>query len=536
MRTLTRYFKAIIIIVIILSLVGFSPSPAPAANIYVSTFVDEYGSGENCSLREAITAATTNAIFGGCTAGSGTDNIYLEAGTYTLSIAGANEDANTTGDLDIITQAVSLRGSTTGTTTIDGGDIDRVLDVRITCFLYDLVITNGRTVITDAVLGKGGGIYNTSYLVLNHTVVTYNETGAGPSNGGGGIYNTGNLNLTNNSAVSHNFVGAGNTNGCGGGIYYYDTISGVVTLTINSSTISDNSCGAVSKGNSAIGGDGGGIFFTGTDTDYAVDANINDSTISGNHAADGTNLGAGNGGGIFINQIGSSITIDQSALINNHAGDNGNNNPGGNGGAIANYDGSVVVITNSTISANYAGDGDDNIVTNGGNGGGIFNDSYLDVRYSTIADNHTGNGSAAGVCTNGCSGGGVYDTNDGDSEVDYSILADNQASSYGPDCIGSWAIDWSMVQDSSNCNITGGYNRLDMDARLSALANNSGPTPTHALYANSPAIDQIDCTASVDQRGITRPLDGNRDGTAWCDMGSYEASFLFNFIPLLRKP
>jgi hypothetical protein len=58
------------------------------------------------------------------------------------------------------------------------------------------------------------------------------------------------------------------------------------------------------------------------------------------------------------------------------------------------------------------------------------------------------------------------------------------------------------------------------------LANNNGPTPTRALVAGSPAIDAVNdgtCPPPAkDQRGVTRPQDGNNDAVAICDIGSSE--------------
>src|SRR5215218_9609084 len=74
--------------------------PSYAAGIAVTTTADEFnttGTGAGCSLREAIQAANTDAAFGGCSAGAGTDTINLPAGTYTLSLTGI-EDANHAGD------------------------------------------------------------------------------------------------------------------------------------------------------------------------------------------------------------------------------------------------------------------------------------------------------------------------------------------------------------------------------------------------------------------------------------------------------
>ncbi|HKH21737.1 MAG TPA: Arm DNA-binding domain-containing protein [Gammaproteobacteria bacterium] len=58
------------------------------------------------------------------------------------------------------------------------------------------------------------------------------------------------------------------------------------------------------------------------------------------------------------------------------------------------------------------------------------------------------------------------------------------------------------------------------------LANNGGPARTHALVGGSPAIDTVtDGTCPPprrDQRGVRRPQDGDNDGAAICDTGSFE--------------
>ena len=67
------------------------------------------------------------------------------------------------------------------------------------------------------------------------------------------------------------------------------------------------------------------------------------------------------------------------------------------------------------------------------------------------------------------------------------------------------------------------------DPLLLPLADNGGPTPTHALHHDSSAIDAVpvaDCTdaygnpLTIDQRGVARP-----QGAA-CDIGAYERNVL----------
>src|SRR5262249_36551513 len=71
------------------------------------------------SLRSAIMAADARG---------GNNTIRLPSGTYLLTIAGANEDASATGDLDV-TGNLTIKGAGAGNTVIDGNNLDRVIEV-----------------------------------------------------------------------------------------------------------------------------------------------------------------------------------------------------------------------------------------------------------------------------------------------------------------------------------------------------------------------------------------------------------------------
>ena len=148
-------------------------TPAFANTITVNTTTDEFGAGAGCSLREAIKAANDNSTFGGCSAGAGADNIEIPAGTYTITIAGTGEDSNATGDWDIA-ESATLVGAGQGSTILDGGSLDRVIQAfgitDVTLVLRDLTIQNGLGAINvDTGMSSGTSTTLTRVTVRNNT-------------------------------------------------------------------------------------------------------------------------------------------------------------------------------------------------------------------------------------------------------------------------------------------------------------------------------------------------------------------------------
>jgi hypothetical protein len=79
---------------------------------------------------------------------------------------------------------------------------------------------------------------------------------------------------------------------------------------------------------------------------------------------------------------------------------------------------------------------------------------------------------------------------------------------------------------------------------LGLLQDNGGPsvglgeaTLTHRLLRGSPAIDKGDNSGrpTTDQRGVLRPVDGDGDSIATCDIGAYEADTKYVYLPLVVK-
>jgi trimeric autotransporter adhesin len=315
---------------------GVPAAPAHAAGaITVTTTVDEYGAGAACALREAVRTANDGANFGGC-ALSGTPpfTINLPAGTYQLTIAGANNDDNATGDLDFLVSGTALVGAGAASTIIQQTTADRVIDFNPTVAsnfsgsLSNLRITGGNV---GGTFGGGGIIY-------------------GDSNGGGTL-------TLNGVTVDGNTA----TQGPGGGI-----ASGARgNLTITNSTISNNTASSPAPGAGASAGTGGGIDFL--DQGGANQLTITNSTISGNRAAWTNDAG----GGLHIS--GGTATIQRTHFVSNRAA-NGSLVPTGLGGAIAHGNGTLNVSF-SRFAGNTGTDGAA-IWQSGGGGTTTANDNW----------------------------------------------------------------------------------------------------------------------------------------------------------------
>jgi predicted outer membrane repeat protein len=161
-----------------------------------------------------------------------------------------------------------------------------------------------------------------------------------------------------------------------------------------------------------------------------------------------------------------------------------------------------VTITNSTVSGN----------TSGTQGGGIYNDDALTLTNSTVAGN-----------TATAEGGGLY--NAFTTTLLNTLIAGNTGTS--PDLENSGfglTASYSLIGSSTGHGITTDPttgNQVGVDPKLGPLADNGGPTRTHALLAGSPAIDKATNTGcpATDQRGVTRP----QPAGGVCDIGAYEA-------------
>ena len=214
---------------------------AGAATITPNTFADEYNVGPNCSLREAVQAANTDAAFGGCSAGSGADAIPLDAGTYQISLPGS-EATNLNGSIDIISPVgVTISHTGPGATVIDGGELDRAVGV----------VSGGSATISGVTIrngnfgGTGGGLFVNGNLVLSNSTLTSNTS----TTGGAGLTVFGEATVTNVT------ISGNETADDGGGMEVFIG----ATATLNNVTIAKNTADSDLSGV----GDGGGFARTG---------------------------------------------------------------------------------------------------------------------------------------------------------------------------------------------------------------------------------------------------------------------------------
>jgi hypothetical protein len=556
--------------------------PASAAVIEVDDgFVVVNDGDGHCSLSEAIINANSGAVYADCVAGSsGADVISLADNGLFILDSSFGEYYNGGTGLPAIASTITIEGN--GATIARDNNV--FVAVRLLAVTSSGNLTLNWSTLNGGAVGgpsysiaNGGAIYSRGTLVLNDSVVTANESldgrggalftrgkvtlnktrisGNMAESNGGGLHAHGGTVIIRNSVISgnstHNALFSGPVGTEGGGVYAFRAI-----VTIENSVIADNSSSTDYYKYLSVGG---GI------ASRWGELNIFDSSISVNHAEH-------SGGGLFAH--GTLLTIRNSMI-------NGNNSLYDGGGVYVWTSGTT--ISHSTISGNtasgtggglHAEDGGTLIISSTiyGNtaverGGGLANDyGTLNLLNSTISGNTAKSG--GGVSneegtvsainstftrnTAAGAGGGVvnglyrYDAR-GTLVFKQSLISGNIAA-YGREIYNNNVRDvletnvqfdyYNIVGYSNAPGIFGftlGTRDIVPTEALSGildttLANNGGPTKTHALLAGSPAVDVVPSMAcldypvqGIDQRGDTRNADGDgRHSANECDAGSFE--------------
>lgn len=386
---------------------------------------------------------------------------------------------------------IDLTGLSCSTITLASGAITATVD--------DLTINGpGASALTiDAHTASGVfNHYGVGTIAINGLTITSGRIASYDYHGGACVLSAGNIAISD-STISNCYSYTAHA--------YGGAVCAVGSVTLNQSVLSGNT----SKGHSyyyyyvgygwyIIGGTsrGGGAYAGGAFT-------ITNSSISHNTAMY-TNRGSV-GGGLFTRASGDMIS--GSTIDNNYAW------LGGGVEFLGHSNGEPygATIVNSTISGNTA--------QASAGGLGTYHLSYLALHNSTVTNNN------AGYC------GGVY-VYYGNADLQSSIIGGN-TSVHSQNQLGLYsAADFDVFY--SDATVSGSHNAImtsnapvpadtiTADPLLLPLADNGGPTMTHALDPTSVAIDAGSNPDNLDddQRGAGFP----RVSGAAADIGAYEMS------------
>lgn len=428
--------------------------------------------GDDTACNGLVNAAYSPAAAPDCALATIQEGVYTVDPGGTVIVEAGTYTLGVTIDRD-----VTVRGASASATIVDGQMARRGFYVGSGNYA-----TIDRLTIRNCVSPFGGGIDNRGNLTVTNSVIAGNTA---PGDGdGAGLFNLGGTLLISNTTVISNTAGRD-----GGGI------ASLGDLTIVDSDILSNTAE-----------DGAGIYH------IEGSLSVHNARIQGNRAFDAS----AKGGGIFN---GAEVSLTRVTLSGNTAIYTRTVNDGG-GGAIHTQE--SMTLTNCTISGNHAGWG--GAISNSGD--------HLVIASTSLVSN---------TVTPGSSGpGGI--NNYGTITVANTILAHND----GANCVNNATlVSAGHNLDSGNtCGFAVIGDLINTDPLVAPLHKNggcptaSGQSPqTHALIGGSPAIDagsDVDCPAT-DQRGVDRPVDGDLDKLATCDIGAYEFEPYDVYLPLVAR-
>jgi hypothetical protein len=551
------------VLVVAVVVVFFVRSRMPAYVLYVrpdgaSQICDSWENA--CGLQTALLAATPGA------------EIWVQAGIYKPTAASLHPNVSFG-----LKSGVAIYGGFAGTETSRD---QRNWEANITVLSGDLGgddTTDPNGVVTDTanIVGQnayhvvwGSGVDDTA--ILDGFIITAGYASQTPPNldgfGGGMVMQEGSPTL-NNLVFSGNTAGKGAAYYGGGAMYISFASNPVLTHVTFVANTAGGAAGMYNdRGSNPVLND---VTFTGNKAlsascmgNYAGSSPILNDVLFDNNSSSNK--------GCMVNEVNSNPTLNHVTFSNNSARYGSgmynyqssptltdvvfsNNKAGHVGGAMENEDHSNPILTNVLFSGNSAyheGGGMFNIVgsnpiltnvafinntvTGDGGGGGMNN-----YNSSPILTNVTFSGNHAVV------GGGI-----GNWQSSLTLLnvtfSQNTADRYGSAMYsqestpaitnsivwGNTPGDSQMLNDRGVSKVTcsiiaGGHSgtgNLNVNPKLGKLEDNGGFTPTYSLLVGSPAIDagsSSNCPA-MDQRDMLRPVDGDGNGSAICDIGAFE--------------
>jgi len=519
--------------------------PVHAGSITVNTTSMAVANDGKCTLGEAIIAANNDTASGNkpgeCPAGHGPDTIILSSSTYTLTeVLEALEDPM---GLPFVVSDITIEGH--GATIVrdsqapEFGMIGVAFDTgKLT--MNNLTIRGGRT--SGEATAPGLGVFVGAVATLTQVTLIDNISDhPGTSWTGDGSVYVSDASLTLIDSSVQNDTGAHAY-----GMLLFNTIltlqnsvvsahteEGIVaydsTLNFIGARIEDNGGRGVQLRDSVIAVAGstirqnnnGGMELRGSRME------MTDSMVSDNHVPrDFGNLAAG-----LAIRTSSAVTLTRTSII-------GNDEPGdtppcpcviGEDG-IRVLDSSLTVI-DSLIADDRNPESMDNSLHFDGNDLRIINStitgsgsaplrvdkaSQVEIDFSTIVSDFDYSLNPTAFANSGSQLGAVHIRN--------SLIEGCWQS------VGNGSDGYNLEPDT-HCGFTatGDQQHIDFDTLLDPLADNGGPSQTHALLPGAPAIDAIPngvngCQAGIssDQRGAPRAGGTNQGGSA-CDSGAYES-------------
>jgi CSLREA domain-containing protein len=422
---------------------------ATAATITVTPGAVDTTTNRNCSLREAITAANTDAAVDACTRGSGDDTLRA-GGTFILTVAdnGAN-------GLPVITSPIAIgnatitrdsrapafrifevasggslsltRATVRGGLAADcpqapgvgicGGGIDNLGTLNVSnSRIADNTAAGNPPAAPDFTYVEGGGIENDGTANVVNSDVTGNSasiTADGGGGGGGGINNNATLTVQNSRVAGNTVTAAGNAQeGVGGAITTFGP------LTVTSSQLVDNSASCSAVDCLAAGGAISSNGFFG-----AFNVNVTGSQVTHNTVSCTGSCVSAIGGGI-LNGNDSTLTMSRSQVADNTVSCSAASCSVARGGGLYNR-GAQLTMTSSYAVANVVSCPASSCIARGG---AMFTRSADTPGTATLTSSIVIGNRVIGTTAEG---GGIF-RDSGTVTLDHSLVAANRPNNCRP--------------------------------------------------------------------------------------------------------